>query len=52
MGNTSGNCQAREGVLNSAPCSVLISRGRGRGAPREGARWLRVLLAVDKSEHA
>jgi hypothetical protein len=33
MGNTSGNCQLREGVLNSAPCSVLISRGRGRGAP-------------------
>jgi hypothetical protein len=31
MGNTSGNCQSREGVLNSAPCSVLISRGRGGG---------------------
>ena len=41
-----------EGVLNSAPCSVLISRGRGRGAPRERARGLRVLLAVDESEHA
>jgi hypothetical protein len=52
MGNTSGNCQSREGVLNSAPCSVLISRGRGRGAPRERARGLRVLLAVDESEHA
>ena len=32
-----------EGVLNSAPCSVLISRGRRRGAPRRGARGLRVL---------
>lgn len=54
MGNTSGNCKAREGVLNSAPRSVLISRRRGRGAPREGARGLRVIviLAVDKSEHA
>jgi len=41
-----------EGVLNSAPCSVLISRGRGRGASRERARGLRVLLAVDESEHA
>jgi len=41
-----------EGVLNSAPCSVLISQGRGRGASREHARGLRVLLAVDESAHA
>jgi len=41
-----------EGVLHSAPCSVLISRGRRRGVPRKGARGLRVLLAVDESEHA
>lgn len=40
-----------EGVLNSAPCSVLISRGRGRGTSWERARGLRVLLAVDESEH-
>jgi len=44
MGNTSGNCQSREGLLNSAPCSVLISRGRGREAPRERARGLRILF--------
>lgn len=31
MGNTSGNCQSRDGVLILAPCSVLISRGRGVG---------------------
>jgi nucleotide-binding universal stress UspA family protein len=41
-----------EGVLNSAPCSVLISRGQGKGASRARARYLRVLLAVDESEHA
>jgi nucleotide-binding universal stress UspA family protein len=41
-----------EGVLNSAPCSVLISRGRGRGGIRKRTRGLRVLLAVDESEHA
>jgi len=48
MGNTSGNCQSREGVLNSAPCSVLISRGRGRGAPRERARGLRILFGGER----
>jgi hypothetical protein len=31
MGNTSGNCQLRDGLLNSASCSVLISLGRGVG---------------------
>ena len=31
MGNMSRNCQSRDGVLNSAPCAVLISRGRGVG---------------------
>jgi len=41
-----------EGVLNSAPCSVLISRGRGRGASRTRTSGLRVLLAVDESECA
>lgn len=41
-----------ESVLHSAPCSVLIVRGRGRGAPQERTRGLRVLLAVDESEHA
>lgn len=39
-------------MLHSAPCSVLICRGRGRGAPQERARGLRVLVAVDESEHA
>jgi hypothetical protein len=47
-----GTVSRARGVLNSAPCSVLISRGRGRGAPWERARGLRVLLAVDESEHA
>lgn len=41
-----------EGVLHSAPCSVLISRGRRRGVSRERARGFRILLAVDESEHA
>ena len=41
-----------EGVLNSAPCSVLISRGRWKGGSRKRARGLRVLLAVDESEYA
>ncbi len=31
MGNMSWNCQSRDGVLILAPCSVLISRGRGVG---------------------
>jgi nucleotide-binding universal stress UspA family protein len=41
-----------ESVLHSAPCSVLIVRGRGRGASQKRARGLRVLVAVDESEHA
>lgn len=41
-----------EGVLHAAPCSVLISRGRGKGLGERSAKGLRILVAVDESEHA
>ena len=41
-----------EGVLTAAPCSVLISRGRRKGAAQQATNGFRVLLAVDESEPA
>jgi len=41
-----------EGVLHVAPCSVLISRGRGKGRVEKPAQGLRILVAVDESERA
>jgi nucleotide-binding universal stress UspA family protein len=41
-----------EGVLNSAPCSVLISRGPRKRGAQPSAKGLRILLAVDESDHA
>ncbi len=41
-----------EGVLTAAPCSVLISRGRRKGAAQQATNGFRVLLAVDESEQA
>lgn len=41
-----------EGVLHSAPCSVLISRGPRKRGAQPSAKGLRILLAVDESDHA
>ncbi|THJ22450.1 MAG: universal stress protein [Nitrospira sp. CG24D] len=41
-----------EGLLHAAPCSVLISRGRGKRRGERSAKGLRILVAVDESEHA
>lgn len=41
-----------EGVLNSAPCSVLISRGPRKRGAQLSAKGFRILLAVDESDHA
>lgn len=41
-----------EGVLNTASCSVLISRGQRRRGAQSSAKGLRILLAVDESDHA
>lgn len=41
-----------EGVLNAASCSVLISRGRRKRGAQPSAKGLKILLAVDDSDHA
>lgn len=41
-----------EGVLHSAPCSVLISRGPRKRGAQPSVKGLRILLAVDESDHA
>ncbi|MDP3091520.1 MAG: universal stress protein [Nitrospira sp.] len=41
-----------EGVLHSAPCSVLISRGSRKRGAQPSVKGLRILLAVDESDHA
>lgn len=41
-----------EGALHSAPCSVLISRGSRKRGAQPPVKGLRILLAVDESDHA
>lgn len=41
-----------EGVLNAASCSVLISRARRKRGAQPSAKVLKILLAVDESDHA
>lgn len=41
-----------EGVLHSVPCSVLICRGPRKRGTQPSAKGLRILLAVDESDHA